>query len=363
MTAPRSRDTTVILAPHSSLWLTLTATVPPEIAGHLSALGKITGVIAVVKYYKGEHPVAVLVGQRRPSGAMMRLVLFWTATSYLPDDNSRLLEKLEQEARTQGVTCLRAGEDIVRRLDPAAFEFAGEFHERRIGGLASHRPGRVPPIFPQTTGFTCGPASLAMGLAALDPNFAPDRADEIAVWREATTVIGITGPGGCDPYGLALAARRRGLVVEVLMSSAGPILLDRANTEQKRDLMEFVQAGFKRQVMELAIPLQLRVFGIDEIQQALARGFLALLLIDQTPMMGYSAPHWILVHGHADGMYFVNDPWIEAGRAEQTTDVIDLPVAAEALDRMAWYGEPRCRAAVLIKNEQPSQAKPRSDVS
>ena len=34
---------------------------------------------------------------------------------------------------------------------------------------------------------------------------------EFQLWREATTVFASSGPGGCEPYGMAVALRRRGL--------------------------------------------------------------------------------------------------------------------------------------------------------
>ncbi|MER8828708.1 peptidase C39 family protein [Mesorhizobium sp. M0938] len=74
------------------------------------------------------------------------------------------------------------------------------------------------------------------------------------------------------------------------------------------------------------------MLAIEEIGQALDRGFLALVLIDQTPKMGYTYPHCVLVHGHGDGIYFINDPWIEPDRLEQAMDVFNLPVTAAALE-------------------------------
>jgi len=336
----------LVLDARTEGWTTLCAAVPEDIARRLSALHAIAGVIAVVQNSAEGRPVAVMIGQRRPAAAMMRIILFWTAPSFFPADTARVLEALEKEAYGQGILCLRAEEDIARRI--GAWEAKGDFHEHWIGGQPGRRPVGTPPGYPQSAGFTCGPSALAMAMAGLDPMTLPDRALEIELWREATTIIGPTGPGGCDPYGLALAAHRRGLRVEVFMSSAQPIFLDRASTQERRGLMEFVQAGFKREAGLAGIPVEHRAFAIDELAKALDRGFLGLLLIDQAPMMGYTCPHWILVHGHGDGVYFVNDPWIEPERFEQPADVVDLPVAGPMLDRMAWYGTPAYRAAVLV---------------
>lgn len=337
---------TVFTAEDAAVWAVLRAAVPAEIGHRLDALREIAGVTGVAQYREG-RPEAILIGQRRPAAAMMRLALFWSAPNLSSGDALRLLEALEREARARDVLCLRADEDTALRIG-GQWERRDGFLQRWIGIERSRGQGQVPPSWPQTAGFTCGPSALAMAMAGLDPALRPDRALEVELWREATTIIGPSGPGGCDPYGLALAAHRRGLRVEVFMSSAEPIFLDRASSQEKRGLMSFVQAGFKREVEAASLPNEPRAFAVDEIGQVLDRGFLALVLIDQAPMMGYTCPHWVLVHGQGDGIYFLNDPWIEPDRLEQPMDVVDLPVTVAELDRMAWYGNPAYRAAVLV---------------
>jgi ribosomal protein S18 acetylase RimI-like enzyme len=335
---------TVFAAEDASAWADLMAAVPAEIGDRLAALQKIAGVTGVAHYSDG-RPEAIMIGQRRPAAAMMRIAFFWSAASFI--SGPRLLEALEKEALAQDVLCLRADEDTVLRIG-GQWERRDGFLQRWIGIEPIRRQERISPSWPQTAGFTCGPSALAMAMAGLDPGLRPDRALEIELWREATTIIGPSGPGGCDPYGLALAAHRRGLRVEVFMSSAEPIFLDRAASEERRGLMSFVQAGFKRDVEAVSLPIEPRAFAVEEITQALDRGLLALVLIDQAPMMGYTCPHWVLVHGHGGGLYFLNDPWIEPDRLEQKMDVVDLPVMAAELDRMAWYGNPAYRAALLV---------------
>src|SRR6516162_8974963 len=63
----------------------------------------------------------------------------------------------------------------------------------------------APPYFHQTTEFTCGPACIMMALAWADRKFKPAPAFEFQLWREATTIFMTSGPGGCGPYGMAVA--------------------------------------------------------------------------------------------------------------------------------------------------------------
>lgn len=335
----------VLNSKDNAVWASLAAAVPAGIANRLDALLNIAGVTGVVQYSADGRPRAFLAGQRRPGAAMMRIALSWTAASVTATERLRLLEALEREAFEQGVLCLRA--DIALPVG-GQWEERDGFRQRWIGVEPTRRQEGVPPLWPQTAGFTCGPSSLAMAMAGVDPSLRPGRALEVELWREATTIIGPNGPGGCDPFGLALAAHRRGLRCEVLMSSAGPIFLDRASTEQRRGLMEFVQTDFKRQALLSGIVVEPRAFRLGELGEALDRGLVALVLIDQQPMMGYTCPHWVLVHGHGEGIYFLNDPWIEPDRLEHAMDVFDLPVTAVEFDRMAWYGSPPYRAAVLV---------------
>ncbi|MBZ9997848.1 peptidase C39 family protein [Mesorhizobium sp. BH1-1-4] len=328
-------------------WAGLMAALPADIAERLAGLQAIAGVTCIAQYGAEGHPLAIVVGQRRPAAAMMRIALAWTAGGFMAADGQRLLEALETDALAQNVFCLRADEDTASRLG-GQWQRRDGFLQRWIGIEPSRRQDRIPPSWPQTAGFTCGPSALAMAMAGLDPALLPDRALEVELWREATTIIGPSGPGGCDPYGLALAAHRRGLRTEVFMSSAEPIFLDRASSEERRGLMAFVQTGFRREVEAASLPNAARAFAVEELAQALDRGLLALVLIDQAPMMGYTCPHWVLVHGRGDGVFFLNDPWIEPDRAEQAMDVVDLPILEAELDRMAWYGNPAYRAAVLV---------------
>ncbi|TMJ68026.1 MAG: GNAT family N-acetyltransferase, partial [Alphaproteobacteria bacterium] len=80
----------------------------------------------------------------------------------------------------------------------------------------------APPYFHQTTEFTCGPACIMMALGWADRSFKPEPALEFQLWREATTIFMTSGPGGCEPYGMAVALKRHGLEPEIYVSHPGP---------------------------------------------------------------------------------------------------------------------------------------------
>ena len=96
--------------------------------------------------------------------------------------------------------------------------------------------------YEQTLDFTCGPASLIMAMQTLDPDTRASRSLEVQLWREATTVFMTSGIGGCGPYGLALAAHRRGFGAEIWVNEAGVQMIDSVRSAEKKEVMALVQS-------------------------------------------------------------------------------------------------------------------------
>lgn len=218
--------------------------------------------------------------------------------------------------------------------------------ERLAGGP---RPSRTLPYYAQTTWFTCGPVALMLAgerLGAADP---VDRRSEVALWREATTVHAPGGPGGCEPFGIACAAARRGLRARVVSTIPGPFLMDRAADADKRDLMLFVQAEFQAEARARGVAVEIREWTHQDLGTTLAGGGVAIVLIDQIVFQGHPMPHWILVHGTDDDTYWIDDPWVDVEAGETDTDKFDVPVPAADLDRMAWWGASPYRVAILLQ--------------
>lgn len=332
---------------------------PAEIASRLGPILSAPGQLVLVAR-QGSVIVGVLAGLRRRTTAMLRIVRFWVVSASEDGDGEEigraLVAALEQISLESDILTWRiasaTGEDdlppALRRLTGIAGAEPGSVYSERKLRNAEQPPKPVAPLYPQSTGFTCGPASLAMAFAGLEPAILPNRQLELALWREATTVIGLTGPGGCDPYGLALAVAARGYALRLFMSASDPVLLDRGNTEAKRELMTFVQADFKDRVLASGIDVDHRAFETWELRDAIAGGAIAVVLIDQKETHGRTSPHWVVVHAVHDDLVLVNDPWVETAALETEADVLDLPIRLSVLERMARYGEPSYRAALLI---------------
>ncbi|PLP55604.1 hypothetical protein CYK37_29645 [Mesorhizobium loti] len=330
---------------------------PVAMAGHLAITQLARGRVVFIAR-RGDTVVGLLIARTRRTTTMLRISYFWVeATDVDPHSIGReLVSALEQLSLDRDILTWRiaagTSEDSVpenlRTLTGIAAAGPGTtYAERRLRNDGATATSRTP-IYTQTTGFTCGSASLMMAFAGLDSSSGMDRLLEIAMWRQATTVVSMDGPGGCDPYGLALAATSRGYPVKVFMSTSEAILIDRGNTEAKRDLMRFVQADFKTRVLDAGIVVEERAFTIAELRDAVAGGSIAVVLIDQRETHERTAPHWVVVHAVSKEHFLVNDPWFEVDALETSTDVVDLPIRDAMFDRMAWYGEPPYRAALIV---------------
>lgn len=248
-----------------------------------------------------------------------------------------------------------------RTVDPGVHAHQPMRPVRRLEHRRDAAAYRCLPYYAQSTWFTCGPVALMLARRHFDATAPVDRRTEIEIWRHATTVHAARGPGGCDPFGVACAAARMGLQARVIASIEGPFLVGEAYDHARRDLMAFVQAGFRDEARQRGVDIEIRAWAVADLTATLAAGGVAIVLVDQAPFHGEPVPHWVLVHRHVDGRelgptFVVDDPWVESEDRETDTDRYDLPISWEALDRMAWWGVEPYRAVVLI--ELPRQCRP-----
>lgn len=307
---------------------------------------------------------AVVAGVHRPATRLARILRLEGTGAPLA---SALADFIGQ-ARSRGCVTIRAELADDQAVDVATLETAGfqpvptVVHQSQpapgvvrlalnLGGPAAER--RVT-YYGQSTDFTCGPVALMLAGHRLDPAAPVDRAREVALWRQATTVHAPGGPGGCDPMGMACAATRMGLRARIISTTEGPFLLDRAPDERTRDLMSFVQAGFREEAKGLNISVEVREWTLDDLRTVVSAGGLAIVLIEQTLMTGHDTPHWILAYAEEDGVVLVDDPWVDPGNWETAIDRFAVPIDFKVLDRMAWCGATtRCRVVLLLSGLQP----------
>lgn len=333
------------------------AAMPAAVKARLAATGSARGRL-VWTALKSSVIVGVMVACRRRTTTMLRIACVWIASDETEDGvvASTLLSALEQWSSDNDVRLWRISADTSEDDIPERFRALTGIPPATPGAAYSQRSlsdnvqsaNAAVPIYTQSTNFTCGPACLMMAFASCSSAVSMDRPLELALWREATTIVSSDGPGGCDPYGLAIAAASRGYRLRMLMSTDDPILIERDDTEKNRELMAFVQSEYKRRVLAAGVEVDIRAFAIAEVRDAVARGSTAMVLIDQMETHGRVVPHWILVHAVEGDHLIVNDPWFQPDGLETSADVVDLPIRDSMLERMCWYGETPYRAALIM---------------
>jgi hypothetical protein len=227
----------------------------------------------------------------------------------------------------------------------------------------------APPYFHQTTEFTCGPACMMMALAWADPwadassdgrtsspvrpragrRFKPAPAFEFRLWREATTIFTGSGPGGCEPYGMAVALKRHGLAPEVYVSRPGPYFLDTVKSADRRRVMELTQLDFQREAEALDIPIHMTPVNESVLMRALDAGSVAIVLVSGYHMVPRGKPHWIFAFGRDGRHVLMHDPAAIRDDQGMAAAAETYAVPWTAFERVTHLGRERLSAAIVIR--------------
>lgn len=209
------------------------------------------------------------------------------------------------------------------------------------------------PFYEQSLEFTCGAASLMMAMKALTPELEFSRTLELRLWREATTIFMTSGHGGCGPYGLALAAVKRGYPVDIYITGEGTHLGDSVRSEHKKEVMRLVQEDMSEQLRSRDVPITRSGFSVKELEECLGRGGIPLVLISSWQIYKARVPHWVVVTGSDENFIYVNDPFVDHEEGETLIDSIHMPILKDKFASMARYGRIGLQAmVVLYPNEQ-----------
>ena len=211
-------------------------------------------------------------------------------------------------------------------------------------------PAAAPPYVHQTTEFTCGPACMMMALAWAERSAKPGPpALEFQLWREATTIFAGSGPGGCEPYGVAVALRRRGLRPEIYVSRPGPYFVDAVRSAEGRRVMQVTQLDFQRQAEALAIPTHLTPVNESVLMQAFDAGNVAIVLVSGYHMVPRGKPHWIFAFGRDGRRVLMHDPAAIRDDQGMAAAAETYAVPWTAFERVIHLGRERLSAAIVIR--------------
>ena len=220
--------------------------------------------------------------------------------------------------------------------------------EKPLGTGAPAQLTRVP-YYRQTLEFTCGPAALIMAMKALDPGLAVNRELEITLWRESTTVFMTSGIGGCTPFGLALAARKRGFGVTLYTSAGADFFADSVRSPVKKEVIQLVQKGFIRELRNRGVPIRHKAVTLAELGRRMEGGAIPIVLISSYRIYGDKAPHWVVVTGCDERFVRVHDPYVDTEAGETVVDSHNMPILHREFSRMTRYGRAGLKAVIFVE--------------
>jgi ribosomal protein S18 acetylase RimI-like enzyme len=285
----------------------------------------------------------------------------------------RLLESAERDALTNDCVIMRLE---VRKDNTTAIKLY-ESHGYRLFGvvpdyyqdheaalrfekrLVPHlKPDMVRvPFYKQTLDFTCGPAALMMAMKALDPRLEFSRKMELRIWRESTTIFMASGHGGCDPYGLALAASRRGFGVELFINAKAPLFVSSVRDPKKREVIRLVHEDRIEEIRESHITLHHRVLGIRELQRRFYAGAIAIVLISSYRIYHEKTPHWVVITGFDERYIYVHDSYVDVDDGKIESDSINMPILKKDFEQMSRYGKAGLKAVVMLSEAMDAPTK------
>ena len=266
-------------------------------------------------------------------------------------EEDRLFMRLE--VAKQNVSAIQ----LYQRLGYRVFGEFLDYYEDHSDALRMQKRIRYPervreesfvPWYGQHTAFTCGPASLMMVMAAMDQKIVLNQSLELDLWREATTIFMTSGHGGCHPLGLALAAKRRGFSVEVVMSQTDTLFLEGVRSPHKKEVLHLVHDQFLQRSQAQKISTRCEAVTVSEIETRLGAGEFVMVMISSYRLNGDKAPHWVVVTAFDELCFYLHDPDTDKLTISEL-DCQYIPVAKEDFAKMINYGRSRFSVALFFK--------------
>jgi len=170
------------------------------------------------------------------------------------------------------------------------------------------------PLYKQSYGYSCGPASLLMVIGSLDRNIVLREPLEMEIWADAN----LGESRATSAYGLALAALKRGFRARVWSETEGIGFEKRLKEHFPAiDLNKMFSLFEKKKA-------QARELGVEEIKERVTLDFIEKELLSgnhpivlvSSGMMGewVQIPHWVVVTGTDKNRVAIQNP--ETARIE-----------------------------------------------
>jgi ribosomal protein S18 acetylase RimI-like enzyme len=329
--------------------------------GWLGLIGSAAATVTVIRQCTGVVGASVLLHSERTSVARLYSIAV-DPTARGQGFAQLLLEAAIERARSTGSSVLRletrvdntAAQSLFRRHGFAVLDRKPAYYEDGMDALRFEKPlwnegkasvaaGLRAPYYSQTLDFTCGPCALLMAMAALDGNITIDRVAEIRIWREATTVFMAAGHGGCGPFGLGLAALRRGFDVTAYAPAGARLFTSSVRAPSKKAVIELVESDFRAEIAAAGCVIVESPVSPKRIAEHLQRGGVPIVLISLWRLHGEKGPHWVVVTGFDGAVFRILDPIAPPADGDP-----GLSVSVDEFRRITRYGRHKQTAAVIL---------------
>ncbi|MGA1849091.1 MAG: peptidase C39 family protein [Thermoplasmatota archaeon] len=151
------------------------------------------------------------------------------------------------------------------------------------------------PLYKQSFGYSCGPASLMMVLGSLDGDITLDMDQEISIWEDAN----LGESRATSAHGLALAAMRKGFRARVFADTEGIGFTRRLKRHFPAidvDRMDALFTETRERALALGLAEVRSEITLDTLRGELGKGIKPIVLIS-TRLMGelVAIPHWVVI--------------------------------------------------------------------
>ncbi len=164
------------------------------------------------------------------------------------------------------------------------------------------------PLYKQSYGYSCGPASMLMVMGSIDKSIRLDNELENSIWEDANLVES----KATSAFGLALASRKRGFFVTVWADSDGIGFTKRLkkhfrsiNVDRLNELHEIT----RRKAIDLGVKERPGKVTLKVLSSRLDNGIHPIVLIS-TRLMGewIAIPHWVVVTNISKDTVTIQNP-------------------------------------------------------
>jgi hypothetical protein len=156
-----------------------------------------------------------------------------------------------------------------------------------------------------------------------------------------------TGHGGCGPFGLALAAVRRGFDATVHAPAANAVqamFVESVRDPRKKEVIELVDSDFRAEFAATSQRMARTPVSPAQLIEHLHQARVPLVLISLLRLHGERGAHWVVVTGFDGHVFRILDPMA----APMPGADPGIAISVDEFKRITRYGRRRQSAAVIL---------------